>query len=317
MTQIESSLLILEELGNEGKILRPTLFDTLEGKPAEGRNWTDAYYFSKKLGFITEKNNDVIITSLGKNILKIKKGEKNDDLLDYIFKECIFDNLEFIMLKEFLGRFHQFKNELILENENVEQNDNVTINLLAELKIITFDKVWKIRNDVKNIVSVNSENKGKRKLSQEEIDKIKTEQKRVGDCAEKLSLIFEKKIFKKEKMDVSQIEHTSDFDDSAGYDIKSKWTKIRGKKERESFIEVKGRKYDEDSFIISNNELNVARVKGEDYVIYFWKNLFETLESGCEDFTLGPSAIIRNPIKKLKINLCDNCLEYRIRLGDM
>ena len=100
----------------------------------------------------------------------------------------------------------------------------------------------------------------------------------MGDCAEKLSLAFEERLFARTKMEKTQIEHTSDFDDSAGYDIKSKWRKNRKKnQERESFIEVKGRKYDEDSFIISNNELNVAKMKGEDYVIYFWKNLFEVL----------------------------------------
>ena len=172
MNKIESSLLILEELENEDGVLRPTLFTILENKPAEGRNWSEAYSFSKKLGFITEKKNDVVISSLGKNILKIRKGEKNDDLLNYIFKECIFDNEEFIKEKEFLERFHLYNNELILEDESIDQTNNVTINLLGELKIISFDKVWKIKNDVKNIVSVNREHKGKRKLSQEEIDKI-------------------------------------------------------------------------------------------------------------------------------------------------
>ena len=58
-------------------------------------------------------------------------------------------------------------------------------------------------------------------------------------------------------------------------------------------------------------------MKGENFVIYFWKNLFEILESECENSTLEPTAVIRDPIKKLKINLCDNCLEYRIRLTDM
>ena len=31
-------------------------------------------------------------------------------------------------------------------------------------------------------------------------------------------------------MDINEIEHTSDSDDSAGYDIKSKWKKNRTKK---------------------------------------------------------------------------------------
>tara|TARA_Y100001936_G_scaffold149668_1_gene146079 strand:+ start:3988 stop:4935 length:948 start_codon:yes stop_codon:yes gene_type:complete len=315
MNRTKTTLLILEELEIEDGILRTTLFTILEDKPAKGRNWSDAYNFSKKLGFITEKKNDVFISSLGKNILKIRKGERDKELLDYIFKECIFGNTEFIKVKEFLDKFHQYKNELILENESVEQSDNVTINLLGELKIISFDRVWKIRNDVKNMVSINRNHKGKRKLSQDEIEKIKEEQKRVGDCAEKLSLAFEERLFARTKMDKTQIEHTSDFDDSAGYDIKSKWRKKN--QERESFIEVKGRKYDEDSFIISNNELNVAKMKGENYVIYFWKNLFEVLDSGCKSSSLEPTAIIRNPIRKLKINLCDNCLEYRIRLRDL
>ena len=317
MKQIESSILILKELEKMDVILRPTLFSILEDKPAGGRNWSEVYNFSKKLGFVIEKKDDVLISSLGKNILNILKGEKNDYLLEYIFIECIFDNLEFIEIKKFLERFHKYKNELILEDTYVEVSDHATVNFLTELKIVSFDKVWKVNDYIKNLISINREHKGKRKLSQDEIDKMKIEQKRVGDCAEKLSLAFEKRIFQKEKMDISQIEHTSDFDDSAGYDIKSKWKKNRNNKERESFIEVKGRKYDEDSFIISTNELNVARIKGDDFVIYFWKNLFENLGLGCENSILEPTAIIRNPIKELKINLCDNCLEYRVRLRDL
>ena len=106
MRQIESSLLILKELEIEKKILRSTLFTILEDKPAQGRNWNEAYNLSKKLGFITENKDEVEISELGKNILNRKKGKENEnEFLDYIFKECLFDNPEFINVKQFLERF--------------------------------------------------------------------------------------------------------------------------------------------------------------------------------------------------------------------
>ena len=340
MNEIESTLNILKELEEYDGILRPTLFTILEGKPAQGISWSKAYDFAKQLGFITEKKDDVFISKIGKNILNIYVSEKDKiEFSNYIFKECIFQNLEFIKVKNFLERFHEYENKLILEDENIEREDNDIIILLDELKIISFDKVWKIRDDIKNLVTINRGHKGKRKLSQEDIDKIKVEQKKVGDCAEKLSLAYEERYFEREKIDIKQIDHTSEFDDNAGYDIKSKWKKSRGKEMRESFIEVKGRKYDDNSFIISNNELNVAKMKGENFAIYFWKNVSKYLEdaaiakfkkpykqlSDAEKETLDcktcdsaePTRIIRDPIKTLKINLCDNCTEYRIPLENM
>ena len=109
MKQIDSALKILKELENKEGILQSTLFSILEDKPAQGISWSTAYDFSVKLGFIIQKKENVSISELGKNILNIKTGEKNEKtLLDYVFKECIFENSEFINIKQFLEKFHEY-----------------------------------------------------------------------------------------------------------------------------------------------------------------------------------------------------------------
>ena len=73
-------------------------------------------------------------------------------------------------------------------------------------------------------------------------------------------------------------------------------------------IEVKSRKYDEFSFIISKNELKMGEIlserKNEQYLIYFWNNL--------ESNPTKPTKII--PFKELKIKTCENCLNYLVKL---
>ena len=67
------------------------------------------------------------------------------------------------------------------------------------------------------------------------------------------------------------VDRVSINDDDKGYDIESIWKP--GTKKCDKFIEVKGRKWNENSFIISDEELEVAEEKGNKYVIYFWKNV--------------------------------------------
>ena len=75
-------------------------------------------------------------------------------------------------------------------------------------------------------------------------------------------------------------------------------------------IEVKSRKYDEFSFIISKNELKMGELlsnrKNEQYLIYFWNNL--------ESNPTKPTKII--PFKELKIKTCENCLNYLVKLDE-
>ena len=102
--------------------------------------------------------------------------------------------------------------------------------------------------------------------------------------------------------------------DSKGFDIESIWK--AGTKICDKFIEVKGRKWNEDSFLISDTELEIAKEKGDDYVIYFWKNVYKYLKDDCNaDIPLEIPMVFRNPIKTLKIERCNNCLSYEIKLS--
>ena len=316
-TRLTDAIEVLEKVNETQKILRTQLFEELEDKPATNRgiNWDYSYKFAKKMNLISLQRDHVLVTKSGINILNFKKHETFTNLTNYIFRECIFHNKEFFKIKLFLEKFHMTDNDLILDDEDVENEDYGNIDLLKELNIITFEDVWKIREDIKDLIFINRKNSGKRKITQGEIDVIKMEQKKVGECAENLSIEFEKNEFRKKKWKEEMIEQISKDDAGAGYDINSIWKK--NSKISDKFIEVKGRKYDENSFIISHNELEKAKEAGEKYVIYFWKNLVNYVEKDCTNMIGEPDAIIRDPIKKLKINLCENCLEYRIKIGKM
>lgn len=316
-TRLIGAIEVLEKVNEVKKILRTQLFEELEDRPATNRaiNWDYSYKFAKKMNLISLQRDYVLVTKSGINILNFKRYETSAKLTNYIFRECIFHNKEFFKTKIFLEKFHMIDNNLILDDEDVKNEDYDEINLLQELDIITFEDVWKIREDINDLIFVNRKNVGKRIITQDEIDEIKMEQKRVGECAENLSLEFEKNEFRKKKWKEEMIEQISKDDAGAGYDINSIWGK--NSKISDKFIEVKGRKYDENSFIISHNELEKAREAGEKYVIYFWKNLVNYLEKNCTNVIDEPDAVIRDPIKKLKINLCENCLEYRIKIGKM
>jgi len=314
-TRLTDAIEILEKVNETQKILRTQLFEELEDRPAtiRGTNWDYAYKFAKKMNFINLQSDHVLVTKTGINILNFKKHETSTKLTNYIFRECIFHNKEFLKTKIFLEKCYMLDNELILDDADVEDSEYDEINLLRELDIITFEDVWKIRDDIKDLIFINKNNAGKRKITQDEIDEIKKEQKKVGECAENLSVEFEKSEFRKKKWNENMIEQISKNDAGAGYDIDSIWKK--NSKTPDKFIEVKGRKYDENSFIISHNELEKAKEAGENYVIYFWKNIVNYLGKDCKNLIDKPTAIIRNPIKNLKINLCENCLEYRIKIG--
>ena len=92
----------------------------------------------------------------------------------------------------------------------------------------------------------------KKTLSQQQLDNILHEQKRIGNFAEELTVKFEINRFKKMKLieESKNVKQISKSNVNKGYDIDSFLSNNNNLKPN-FFIEVKGRKYRFNSFIIS------------------------------------------------------------------
>jgi len=312
MKKIKNIIKILEFFEKEEEIIKNNLIDFLRQIEYSGEivDWLYIYDYSMKLGLISERDDFTIITDKGSQILdRINEKENKKNIQNYIFLNCIYNNEKFSRTIELLKKFHPLNEKLVIFVEDIKnQNFFTEIETLRdELNVISFkDDHWYVNPEFQNIIQVNQNIQKRRIKTLAELDDILEEQKRIGNYAEELSLKYEKNEMKKKKWDEEMVERISIKNVSAGYDINS----IRNKKSKihDKFIEVKGRKYDENSFIISHNELVKARKEGEHYMIYFWKNLKSRKQPN------EPTKIIKDPVNKLKIKECDNCLEYLIEI---
>lgn len=109
---------------------------------------------------------------------------------------------------------------------------------------------------------------------------------RLGDSAEKLIYIYEKK--RVGKLFASKIEHVSQKNVSAGYDIQS-ITQLDGDKILPRFIEVKAVPGEDYRFYWSRNERDVAKSLGAFYYLYLLP------VDSRQQFNINELKIIENP----------------------
>lgn len=117
------------------------------------------------------------------------------------------------------------------------------------------------------VASLLDENKG---LTLEEFERLLKERRQVGDIAEKMILRFESERLRGIGATVESqcIRLISVLRSSAGYDIES-FDSSSSSLSHDRFIEVKGGRGGEVSFIWSDNEMRVAKTLGPKYWIYF------------------------------------------------
>jgi len=286
-------------------------------------DWNETYELGIHLQFLKEIKNNVKITPNGKIFFSMYGGdlELSKEQKSFVFNKGILKNNYFAIINSFLQLFTLNKNQILELYKTEKKFHKIKLNLddkliLQELDIISIhtDTYTINKNYSEKIIQTTLFNS--KELTQTEYDQILDEQKRIGDLAEDLSLKYEKNQFKKKKW-AYQEEHVKIVGKKnvkLGYDIESFLTKnsrLNYMMFGDKHIEVKGRKYNEFSFIISANELNIGKLlserKNEEYFIYFWNNL------GSKDPPAVPTKII--PFKNLKIKLCKNCLKYLVELN--
>lgn len=238
-------------------------------------------------------------------------GGPNVDLtgkqLEYLAEHCVFNNPNFLKLVDFLGLFvfDSDRGTLVYNTAEYPAPDFQT-DLFLQLGILGKEHTVFVL-DPKYVLHV--DHSFTRVLSRGHLDEILAEQKAVGDLGESLSLNYERTRLSRlglhtESDSVVQISLT---DVAAGYDIKSFSGRSYALK-HDLFVEVKARKRNLHSFIMSANEIRVAKRLGPRYVIHFWAGL-------AHNEPATPTVIIRDPVHTLPIKECPSCLSYFITVA--
>ena len=260
------------------------------------------------LNLFTMNDNNVTLTPSGERVSSFSDQnlDLNENQLTYIVKNCFFNNSNFAQLIDFLNlfRFDERYGTLVY-NTNEYPVPNISTEILYQLQIISNGSaVWKINVDYVEFVG----KKAQRAISQDHLMKILEEQKTVGAKGEWLTMRYEKRRLKSKKLfkEAEAIKQPSLTNISLGYDIES-FKEENPSLTHDFFIEAKARKDMLYSFIISSNEIQTAKRMGKNYAIYFWNGVGN-------DNPERPERIIIDPVKILKIDECENCLQYIVYL---
>lgn len=135
------------------------------------------------------------------------------------------------------------------------------------------------------------------KLSPQALKKKQNEQDAIGLSAEKAVIEFELTRLARIQIQKNEIEHTSQENVLAGYDIKSFENYLDEHSKRiERYIEVKAVSMQDFKFYWSRTEIEMAKVFGEKYCLY----LLPTLSSSTFDFE--NLLIVRDPVNNVYCN---------------
>ena len=275
-------------------------------------NHDEIFKFCLDLNLLQERNRTVRLTHHGSNLVDMKGVgiDLTNEQITYIVQNCIFDNEKFSSMKNLFTSFifyEKFGTYVISDEKTIRYRNIIAI--LSQFNVVhKRSQLWLVN---KNYVEYIEQIKHgiPKPLTQKQLDVIILEQKRIGELAEELTVQYEIQRLKQQKLFVESkhVKKISNEYVNKGYDIES----FSGKsKESDLFIEVKGRKYNTSSFIISINEIKTAEVLGNRYAIYFWNGLGSTKQPE------KPFKIIHNPFKKLSFNKCKNCITFLIEVLD-
>ena len=265
-------------------------------------DFDEVYDFGLNLNLYIEQGNRVKLTPKGSSVVDMEHSgiDLTPEQKKYIVDNCIFENIKLQNITRFLKSFSQDKCSWsrMFEDE---------ISILSQFGVIKkIGSFWVIEPDYLDYVEQIKEGVPK-PMTQKQLEAILAEQKRIGDLAEGFTVEYEKKRLRKKKLnsESKKVQKISTKYVNKGYDVESFSKKS---KEANLFIEVKGRKWDLTSFIISINEIKTAKRLGEKYAIYFWNNV------GSKNPPKEPLKIINDPFRKLSFDECKNCLNFLVEI---
>jgi hypothetical protein len=236
----------------------------------------------KYCGLISVKNDQITFSTLGHRFLNANKEryfEITEAQKQLIAERIVFKGVWSQHARELFELFYVNQSTYTYELSTVDIivpiTQNSTVHLFKFLGIINEDKLI-IKVDKKYSGLVYELIADRKVLSEQQLEKILLENRKLGVQAENAVVEFEKKRLKKlgKSFQAEFVKRISPFNTAAGYDIES----FDGTSDDifpNRFIEVKATQQDEIRFYWSSNEMKVAKKKKNSYWIYMMKEFNE------------------------------------------
>tara|TARA_Y100000590_G_scaffold27516_1_gene30862 strand:- start:2148 stop:3122 length:975 start_codon:yes stop_codon:yes gene_type:complete len=244
-----------------------------------------------KFGFLKSTDDFLNLQEEGIDFLGLLEKNLDPTTIQNSFLEDRLTNSAFVQdFKEIFSKCYvdHSGSVSIWRLKTEKQNNKMDfIQLLEELKIFQRDEIGLYIPAEKNHLASYLKNRSlSRKKDYFKIQETKTA---VGKEGERLTMVYEMDRLKENHDLQEQIQHTSNWDDDAGYDIRS--FSDTTSTELDIYIEVKATKGKDPHFYLTNKEKAVAKELGSAYFIYLWTDVWNKPQR--------PKKIIRNPYEEI------------------
>lgn len=236
----------------------------------------------KYCGLLQIKNKSVTISALGLKFLSANRErffEINEAQKQLITERIVFKGPWNIHARELFEHFSLNQTsatyELPIAESPLSKNMNATIHFFKYLGILQEEEfvIQVVKRYVELVYLLTADSKA---ITEQQLEKILMENRKIGAQAENAVVEFEKKRLEKlgKPAQAAMVKRISTLNVAAGYDIES----FDGTSDEifpNRFIEVKATTSHEIRFYWSNNEMSVAKKKKEVYWIYMLKEFRE------------------------------------------
>ena len=241
--------------------------------------YEDVIMTASKLGFIEKEIEFIKLTTQGEDFIQNgRETSLNSTRKQRLFLENLLIKSE-LFLREFQKIFLNFKIDFSGEIPTYrgmirKSNEKTTfLELFRDMGIFDSNEDGLFIPIKKNhIISFLKNKRYFKKTNYEELNKKKSE---IGKIGEELTMKFELKRLENYGELSHRIDHVSEYDDSAGFDICSFENGNSDKDEHDKFIEVKATTDSKPHFFLSMNEIEIASHKKSKYWIYLWTDIFK------------------------------------------
>ena len=264
----------------------------------DATNFEETIFFLEEMNLIKTKDNEIIIEKEYRDFFSEYKNSnyRGDIIKKFLINKLLTtDNTYSEYLDEFLGNFDESKIFKAKKSQKIKYSG--IRNFLMELGFIKLDIIkgyYKISKEYNNLLI---DRNYKRKTSFNKYKKILKEKERISFLAELEIIDYEKNKLKNLDFLVERVEHTSQYDVSAGYDIKSFEDYLDDcNKPITIFIEVKAVSIIDYKFYWTRNEIEKAKYYHKSYYLYLLP------VKGNKKFYIENLKKISDPLNKVFMN---------------
>lgn len=320
LNELNRLLIAIDELSHsDSGALKSSVITLCQNQVIEGKfpNHNDTILFSEENGIVYERNERLVVTDLGKEILKLnaeRKYELNNLQKDLLVRKLFLEGSMKLSVLNILMKFSPAYASRTFEWSSVDnsplEGQLELLELLKQAGLIIGSNL-KLSVDSRYVDFVRELRKGTDVTSPEELFKRLKNAEICGAIAETIVFDLERQRLNELNCltEAECIQKISDLNVSAGYDIASfdgpSYTLMPDR-----LIEVKGSTDTRIQFYWSKNEIMQAKKLGQKYWIYFVGGIDIEKKSSSQE-----PIMIQDPIKSILTNKAFeiDCMEYFVK----